>query len=461
MHFLYLCMTHFFISNSIDFIMANSKLYRSIGKIIFFTLISLIGEQAISQNEKIVLGKVVDFKEKAPVKFANVYLKLSQKGTISNEKGEFRLFISEGELSDSLIVSFVGLSPYRKAVSSIASTDTLKIFLLEQVVTLETVEILSLSPLSLLKKSLRNTSLNSISPAILNTYYREFTSKNGHFIKFADAIVDYFITYQSDDFPDIKVRVDESRAKSVPFNTGAKSLGDIDLPNQIDLEVLPRFFDIERKFEVRFNPQEYDFDLTETFDAKVALYKVQFQPKPNIEKVLFSGYFYINKENMIIHSLEYQISDAHKKYIEARNVLGVKFQVSLATVYIKFQMVGEKCHLKYAKAKLAVHVYNKKDYDVTHLFTSEMLVNKISYQDVLPFKKSELYKKNGIYKRGNSFKSNFWEGQQSILTTEEENKIIEELDKKMESTKKKKKVAMKTNPIGEFKSGFVSGFAKQ
>lgn len=377
-------------------------------------------------NEPFIVGRVWEATSKAPAKFANVYFKNSGLGTISNEDGLFKLLIPAESSTDTLIVSFVGFKPQRVGIALLSLGDTLLISLQESVTELNPIEVTALSPLVLLQKALRSTSAKSLTPAILNTYYREFVSKNGHYIKFADALVDYFVQYRADDFPEVDVKITESRAKSVPYNTGAKSLGDIEIPEPINLEILPRFFDIEKKFEVRFNPLDYEFESYDETDGKRDFYKIQFKPKSNVAKVLYKGNFLIDKVNEIIHSVEYEIPDENVKYIEVRNLLGVKFQVSKAKVYVQFQMIGDKCHLKYAKATLGVHVYNKKDYNVTHLFTSEMLVNKVG-SNVEQYSNREKYKKNSIYKRGNNYQTPFWKGQRALLATEEEERIIETL----------------------------------
>ena len=170
---------------------------------------------------------------------------------------------------------------------------------------------------------------------------------------------------------------------------------------------------------------------------------------------------FIDRNTSIITSIDYQLAESTKKFVSIKNVLGVKFQVSSAMVHIQYQMIGEKCHLKHVKASISVHIFNKKDYDLTHTFTSEMLVNKVSFQERNPFQRSEVYKKNSLYKRGNNFNSNFWEDQRSILTTGQEDKIIKELYMRMDSTKKnKRKPLSKANPVGEFKSGFAKSFTK-
>lgn len=394
---------------------------------LIFVFFGTVFQQAIGQdNAGFLVGRVLESDNKTPARFANAYFKSSGKGTISNESGLFKLAISSESVNDTLVVSFVGYKPHRISIHAIPLKDTLVVKLQEFVTELAAVEVTSLSPLDLLQKALKNTSANSLTPAILNTYYREFVSKNGHYIKFADALVDYLVTYKADKFPEIDVAVTESRAKSVPYNTGAKSLGDIEIPEPINLEILPRFFDIEKKFEARFNPQDYDFESYDATDGQRTFYKIQFKPKSNVAKPLYRGNFLIDKENEQIYSVEYEIPDENVKYVESRNILGVKFQVSKAKVYVQFQNIEGKCHLRYAKATLGVHVFNKKDYNVTHLFTSEMLVNKVS-SDVRPFKRGEKYKKNSIYKRGNNYLTNFWEGQKALLATAEEEKIIESL----------------------------------
>jgi hypothetical protein len=396
---------------------------------IVFTLFSLI---AFSQESKVIYGNIRSSKDNIPIAFANIYNRASNIGTVSNENGDFKLSIQDIPNADSLTISFIGYKSIKISLSQIKkiTSDTLKIHLEELPTVLKSIDVIGLTPYGFLRASSIKTSQNLIQPALLACYYREFQSKNGVCVKFADALVDYYLDYKRGYKTEVITRVTESRAKNRKFKTEAKSLGDIRVPKPIDLEILPQFFDAERKFSVIFKDGlDYNFEIFESADQiEGSFFKIKFTPKSTSKKVLYEGEFLIDKETSIIHSATYALAESHVQFGEIKNVLGIKFQVSSLSVYIQFQTLDKKCHLKYVKATVGVRVHNKKDYDVINLFRSEMLVNKVVNEINMPFKKLEIYGKDDIYKKGNNYKTNFWEGQRGLISDEKENSIIQSFD---------------------------------
>ena len=142
---------------------------------------------------------------------------------------------------------------------------------------------------------------------------------------------------------------------------------------------------------------------------------------------MFEGEFYIHQESGLIHSTTYALAKENVQYTKTFNLLGTKVKTVGFEVYIQYGMLDEKCHPKYSKVRASIHVFDKKGTDITHAFTTEMIVNSIQYENIKPFNSTEIWHKNSIYKRGNNYKSNFWEGRRGLLATEEEQKIIESL----------------------------------
>jgi hypothetical protein len=402
-------------------------LNNSVKQIHLTILSSLVSILCFGQSNTFLVGKVLNSKDNTPVPFANVYAKLSREGTVTNEEGIFRLRFPNVITGDSLIISFVGFKSFTHVFSSLSMNkfDTLQVALEEAPIALQAVEVIAATPYNFLKTACEVTNRHLVRSALVSVYYREFQSKNGYYMKFADALVDYYIEYFRGEKADILTRINESRTASKKYKSPAKSLGDIQIPEPINLETLPQFFDAERKFSLIFKDgQDYDFEIFE-IRAEEEYFIIKFKPKPNVEKVLYEGEFYINKETSMIHSAAYKIADGNKKYGPQKNVLGVKFEVTDVTLYAQFQNIGDKCHLKYVKATFDIRVFNKKDYDVTNHFVSEMLVNNVTSVNSVPFAKSELYKKNSLYKRGSNYITEFWEGQKGLILTEQESKILE------------------------------------
>jgi len=419
----------YFISKSNQ--ISNEIRFLKLGFCIAFSVIIFTSEG--QQKKLFISGYVKDIKDNSFIPYANIYLKSAkQQGTVSNIEGSFKLLLPDNFAEDTLFISYVGYQTKKKHILKNNVSDSVSIFLTEMPVVLNDVLVLGTTPLTFLKEAAKITSESCVSPAILNAYYREFISKNGFFTKFADAMVDYYVEYRGSKSSKVQVRVAESRAKSVDVEIETKSGGNFDIPQQLDIESLPYFFDAQRKLnfvlEHGDNGDFYDFDLYEVAQDSDEFFKVVFSPKKGIEKLLFEGSFLINKESSVIHSVQYILPDSHKVYAKVYKLpFGFRVQQSAMNIYVQYQAIGDKYHLKFAKVSASLHVFDKKGLDITHAFSNEMLVNAIDYQSPKEFNSSEVWRKKSIVKRGNNYRTKFWEGQQGLMATEAEQKIIESL----------------------------------
>lgn len=385
---------------------------------------------AYSQSITPLYGSVRDSKDGSAIPFANIHFSSTKMGSVTNARGQFRIWIESSQSNDSLIVSFVGYKPVKQSISSITLTDSVTIWLTEQPITLQEVIITGETPFTFLKNSLKRTKSNSLSPLILNCYYREFVSKNGKYTKFADALVDYYIEYKSNKKTEVNVSVSESRAKHVPYKIDTKMGSDIDIPQQWDIERIPGLFETESKLDNVFKDgNDYTFDLFETSDGLGSeFYRVTFKPRQSVEKFLYEGEFYILKESGIIYSANYSLPKESLQYSKTFNLLGTKIKLVAFSAYVQYGLLGNKCYPRYCKASASLNVFDKKGTDITHVFTTEMITNSIQHENVKPFSNGAIWRKKSIYKRGNNYKTKFWEGKRGLLATEEEQKIIESLN---------------------------------
>ena len=68
-----------------------------------------------SIGQSIVKGIILDTKGK-PVPYATIFLKISKSGSVSNEFGSFSVKTKNGFYDDTLIISSIGFSPFKKSV---------------------------------------------------------------------------------------------------------------------------------------------------------------------------------------------------------------------------------------------------------------------------------------------------------------------------------------------------------
>lgn len=104
-----------------------------------FILFFLVGWQGQAQNE--IKNTILDFSTQEPIMGANIYLKNTTIGTISNEDGKFLLQIPKENQKDTLIISSIGYKSFKTAVNDFDAE--MPIFLDQDVASLDEVVIIA------------------------------------------------------------------------------------------------------------------------------------------------------------------------------------------------------------------------------------------------------------------------------------------------------------------------------
>jgi hypothetical protein len=117
-------------------------------------------------------GTIKNEKNNESLPFASITLKKSRLGTISNENGQFDMYIPVKSRSDTLLVSYIGFNNYEIAVQNI--NKVVEITLTEANNVLDEVFLTKLSPLDYIKLAKENMALNAPqTPFSTTAYYRE------------------------------------------------------------------------------------------------------------------------------------------------------------------------------------------------------------------------------------------------------------------------------------------------
>ncbi len=82
--------------------------------IIYFLFSTIINAQNI-----IVEGVIKDSKQKEALPYANIFLQENYFGTISNQKGQFKIIIPQEKRNDSLVVSYIGYKTQTISISNV------------------------------------------------------------------------------------------------------------------------------------------------------------------------------------------------------------------------------------------------------------------------------------------------------------------------------------------------------
>jgi hypothetical protein len=178
------------------------------------------------------------------------------------------------------------------------------------------------------------------------------------------------------------------------------------------------------------NTSNYKFKLlSNTSGVGTEILLINFEPKPGIKQPLYTGNIEIDKKQNLILSFKYELLPKYSEYSKEINLLILKGKLLHSDVRVLFNLVGNDYYLYYVKRQFKLKFWNKKKINETFSFLSDLLVTKVVDTSIAsPISKKEAYNRKALYSLGDNYQSAFWENQNVIQLTSEEEKIIEKLE---------------------------------
>jgi hypothetical protein len=162
-----------------------------------FTLSFIIGIfvslfQLNAQNKKIELKGVITDETQMTIPYASVSIVSKSRGTSSSDEGEFSLYISNNELSDTLTISSLGFNSLKIKIQDFINLPEKKIILKESAIMMDDVQLLSAKQYVL--NAVKNLKKNTLSTSHLKEIlFRRATTEGGqarffveNYLKFRD-----------------------------------------------------------------------------------------------------------------------------------------------------------------------------------------------------------------------------------------------------------------------------------
>jgi hypothetical protein len=384
----------------------NNKLIK--GLVLVF-LISVTSHFAYASKVKLA-GKVLDNETNSPLEFVNVAILGQPIGVITNELGEFEMYISNKYVNSKLIISSMAYIADTLIISPNLGYITVRLtpakFLIPDVV------VRPVQPLDILRQAIKNIPLNySPSRTFLDAYYREIVKLDTNFIKYADAAC--IISYSGYQEP-----YDMKAAEKDFFNTGGLNILSIPLPFPQGPFVVPHPKDTARVYETRrsdnlesfqkvpglrenFNRfnigggplhvtsadmvknsggildtntwKYYDFKYKGKIEKPNATnYIISFQPKKTKKGIIWQGTIYIEVKNKAIVQIDMFPAEKSSKYLRNSSLeyivepslLNRKLHGS-GVVARKTEHVDQNVSVSYA---LADSIYHVKKIEIENTF---------------------------------------------------------------------------------------------
>jgi hypothetical protein len=385
-------------------------------------LILFVTVDVSAQTNQTIKGNLLDSKLKTPVAFANIKLLKANISSMSNSEGLFSINYTSSTEMDTLIITCVGYKSIKMALQ-LAGVRDFKDFILEpNTITLNEVVISSLNAKSILKEAVKISANRYPSPAIFKGYYRESVKRDSYLTKYADGLVEYYVERKKDNNLKTDLRVLQSRAKELPIQEEEEKINEFN--SVISINRIIKFISLTEIAPLDSNRFEfYDYEISEYSEAGKAIYRIDFEPQSNTNKVVLGGKIFIDKNTKLILALDCKVASGSEKNLKSFNLFGTKISAVSTDLYIKFESNDNSYSLKYIKESHGI-LFSGKKLNQKNEFTSELIITDLETNNCSPFTNGT-YNKRSLYSRGNQYTFNYWENPKLIPNISQESIFLE------------------------------------
>lgn len=412
--------------------------------VLSLTIILAAFKLCVGQEFIRLTGKIKEQKTGEPIPYATISLRHAPLGTVSDEAGNFEFNIPIQHATDTLVVSHIGYTSFRKEVNHLSIPQVIE--LKESVTVLNPVTISPSDSKDLLKKLVVSIpDIYSDTPYLMEGFHRswekvDFTDS----ISYPGTLIEAAITIYDPGYGEKRQRKDneeeiyihEIRRSSINegWNYSSSALNNLLKRNVIRHNKEPGW-NFMKSFLDFPNELSYEWEgETVIDDETVSIVRVDV---PNHRK--FPAYYkvYISQKDSAI--LQFELS-GEKAVIDYS--LGSWHTRSLQSNF-SFRRYQGKPYLHYARLHYIIQNVDPANKKIlrTEEYHRELLINHIITENVADKRKTLLTKKskntslaleNGVYNEA------FWKNYNIILQNPLDKEIAEYFNKKESGTNKKR-----------------------
>ena len=403
---------------------------------ILYLLLILFPTRINAQNI-LIQGMVRDAQNKEALPFTNVYLKESNIGTVSNEKGAFNINIPQDQKNDSLVFSRIGYKRLTMEISG--SSSPLEVFLPENELVLNEVVVTGYTANAIVEKAIANIPNNyNQSPYRSTGFYRVTSQKDDNYIHLSEAVFDIYharLAKPKQQFKLEKMRAikDERASKGIDLGLKPSGLYEFDMVNNLD--------DMGLLNKKGLSLHTFRIDGTEIIDGKEA-YIIAFDQK-NVKKPGYKGYMLIDKETFAFIHFNFGLSPkgaAYYKYGDASTralmkIVGIDISMSRNNYQITYQKFKQKYYLNKVGNDATLSFKSKREhYNFTTDTRVDYILTKLETENVSPFLQEETLGQGKMIEGQNSmYDPDFWKDYNILLSIHDFNAIAQTLEANNES----------------------------
>jgi hypothetical protein len=349
---------------------------------------------------KQVEGLLIDKLTGKPLVFANLQVKNTKLGTVTNADGEFVLKIPSKYQDQSLIITHIGYKDLNIPLSELDKTGN-ELEVIPEAIPIEELTFRNLEPVELLAEALKRVPENYLAkPANYTSFYREAIKQNRHYVSIGEAVLKAYKSPYDKEFVSDRVKIFKGRK-----SRDVKKMDTV----VVKLEGGPY---TAYMLDIVKNPHHlFPFKFSEVYNFEVAgqvtyhdrmCYAVDFDQKENVKVPLYAGRIYITSDSLAIAGIEFSLSETGLKHaggmLVRKKPASMRIETLGANYLVNYKEQDGKWYLSYVRTELNFKSKWKKElFFSRYMVMNEMAVTDIDTDDVTKYPRSELTRINDVF----------------------------------------------------------------
>lgn len=339
-----------------------------------------------------VKGKIIDEISKNNLVFADVVLKDTNIGTITNSDGMFAIKVPDSLTNKTLVISHLGYLKKELKISSFINDSN--ITLTPVITALKEIEVTSFKDAeALLKLTLKKrSSIYNSDNTLMTAFYRETIKKRNRNASLAEAVVHIhkqpYSNFKDDAIDLIKSRKNTDYSK---LDTLAIKLQGGPFSNlYTDIIKYPEYI-----FTTADMPlYKFSFDKSTHINNNL-VYVINFKQRPEIVEPLYYGKLYIDAETLALTNAVYSLNVENRELSSRMYIRKKPRRVDVypteATYRVNYRTQNGKWHYAYSNIMLTFKVnWKGKLFNSVYTLNSEMAVTDWVTKDATSSRNKQL-----------------------------------------------------------------------
>ena len=428
----------------------------------FYTtlLLSLISICSFSQQQTISINGQITDEQNNSLSSVTIRLLRSGTGTISNQSGFFKINITHIQQSDTVLISSIGYTSKKIAISELTADKINLIQLISKTEILKEVIIRAVDPIAIIESAIEKIPANNLNTAhISHGFYRMNTKKGNEHLALSEAVFD-ILNYgygidKGSNFNLIKSRYikDEKGIYNLSIGATPEQLYEADVIKKISSSDL-----LDKK-----GLKKHHFRLLKTIQYNNAdTYVIGFDQKDDVKESLYTGKLYIDAESLAFLAIDYRRSEKGIQFAKVANgsmrtlmkLMGVDIDIISESNFVSYQKLNGRWLLSNVKSNTLLHCKsNRNFYDFPAKIQFEYVVTGVDTANIQSFNTDETLGSEKLIEFQNvSGQTDFWKDYNIILSDYNADSIAKNIIAKNESFNLKKQVEEKLKSFPKDKS---------